>query len=268
MECLFAVKIFDMERNYKLYRVLPLIILFFISGCGDDDPDQYTRLYIGDINGSFIEGAVVRIFDSETNFQLNENPTQVLQSDENGQVKLDFFQEPKIWYRVTKGDLDNSRYGKRSNHGEGRFSHSHQCFQLSQAWPNIDEFEIFLTTPPAQLEVTVFNDGQVVPFADVQLYWSLEDYENDVTPDTKITAQDLVYPYCPSLNSSTEHNNRRFFYHTANEEGVALFDNLESREYWLRIKEEDMSNDDTMIKIPFTLSAEPGIINRVEVGIK
>lgn len=48
---------------------------------------------------------------------------------------------------------------------------------------------------------------------------------------------------------------------------MAHFNNLESREYWLRIWEEGMSNDNTMIKIPFTLSVEPGLINRVEIGI-
>ena len=235
-------------------------------GCGDDDPDSFTRWYIGDINGNLIEGVEVRIFDPGINYQLNEDPTQVLQSDEKGQVELDFFQEPKTWYRVTKGDIDNSRYGNRSNHGDDRLSHSHQCFQLSQGWPHIDEFEIYLTTPPAQLEVIVFHDGQVVPFADVQLYWSLEDYESDVTPGTKITGQDLVYPGCPPFNN-TDHHNRWVFYDGADEERVTHFNNLESREYWLRIWEEGMSNDNTMIKIPFTLSVEPGLINRVEIGI-
>lgn len=201
--------------------------------------------------GTPVENADVSLYTDELDYRLEENPVFTGKTDNNGQIRVPADQD--YFAVVKKGRLNTYRLDRQR---------SLKILAVSSGanWA--------LTSTATQLTLKVFHQGEPVSNARVYLYVSEEDYNNNLiyqeTEDKKTLADrfpDLLYElYTYHLNAYTTL------------EGEAVFQFLEPREYWFRVKyttnDGETLTNKSKIKLDGSLPDDPNTNTILQVGLE
>ena len=101
------------KENIKgriLLTIILCIILF--TGCKEKeyiylDVNPQLEIMVKDLSGNGVVGATVKLFNSEGNFNANENPLQTEVTDQTGKVLFMELNEMIYYFYAEKGQLNN-----------------------------------------------------------------------------------------------------------------------------------------------------------------
>jgi hypothetical protein len=282
-----------MKNNFKDYAISFSVVLaiLYLAGCdGGDEPVKepekgsnetritgvYTPNYGGynsiekynflgaDFYADKIAGATVRLFATEADYLLNENPVHEFLSSaytfpQDDTVIYDF-KETFYWVRVNKGKLNNLRQAS-----------SVKKTQLVRPTPCCGMvIDVVLSTTPTKLRITVVDQGVTVQGATVQLYFSESDYANNIPAQSN--RSEVATSYGSGYISNFDPSQgtvalTHFFNALTDANGEVYFDNLEPRHYWIKVIKGSKSNGSGTIKTSSALPDNPDITTTLTIGI-
>jgi hypothetical protein len=217
-----------------------------------------------DFSADKIGGATVRLFATEADYLLNENPVHEFLSSASKFPQYDTFiydvKETYYWVRVNKGAMNNLR--QASSLRKTELVRPSPCCGMV--------IHVVLSTTPTKLRINVVDQGSKVEGAAVQLYFSESDFNNG------ITAQSNRSEVAPSYGSDYISNANptvgtldltKFFSALTDANGEVYFDNLEPRQYWIKVTKGNKSNSSGTIKTFSALPDNPDITTTLTIGI-
>lgn len=245
----------------KVAFLFTLIIVILFSSCKKKE-EYFIEIQSGlpypedkgSNNLKALEGAEIWVYKSEQDYLLDKNYTHYGRSDSNGKFKFKETEEFNYFFRIKRDSLNEVRFRKEYIKPLGRGRDENRI--------TINYF-IPLSTTPAKLQINVLKNGNPVPNAEVQIFYSEKDYlENKIPGKYNINTsgyENLAYG---------ELFDNSFFYKRTNEEGIAYFENLEAREYWFKVVHDGFSNSATIFKTNEKLSENPDITTVLTVPVK
>lgn len=236
--------------------LLIIAIIFIVFSCKKKEEynirlkvakpfSEEAGLTFGAENAIPIEGAEIVVYRQEIDYVLDKNAAFSGVSDINGDISFKDNAEFNYFFRVKKDSLNEQRFAKDylNRFGSGRNKKIYT-----------KEYFLPLSTTPAKLQINVFNNGLPVKDAEVQIYFTEQDYLNNKPP---VKMNDFSKEYSnPSYGILFEN---RFFYKLTDINGLAYFDNLEPREYWFKVKWGEKNNASTVFKTGEKLNNNPDI---------
>lgn len=211
--------------------------------------------------------ATVSLYESEEDFLFGENPVAVGVTPEDiGQQFWHYDKESKpYWYRVELGELNNMReYLLTQESGDSYFEYRYKTQRRENSPGYVTyEGETLLSRTPARLQITVVDNSlNPVENAAVQLYFSEDDFENDVP--AYLNEKELEISYEISHLAILP----EVFSGVTDSEGVIVFDFLEPRHYWFKITRHEMTNNNTTFKTTEPLPDNWNVTNSMTVVIQ
>lgn len=234
----------------QIHYIFLLLMSATLISCDKEEanPKYKTGVTVRNTYAQPVQDATVYFFSSESDYLLDVNPVKQSSTDGQGQVSVENDQETAYWVRVEKGNLNSLRSKKNKT--------SSTITMDGVPYYNL---ETTLSTTPTKLQLNVKNAGNAVEGATVQLYYSEDDYTNNITPYNRQTTEVRdtygstipVYPFAGTTSA----------------DGSVFFDNLEPRQYWFKITKDNMSNASTTISTGTPLSDDENVTRTLDVGI-
>lgn len=230
-----------------------------ISSYLESDGKDYVSADVNNVTleGKF-EGATVRLFGSETDYLLNENPVhEFLTSNTQKDTIIYDFEETYYWVRVQKGALNNLRGARVQN--RVKMDNTIPCCDLG--------IRAAMSTTPTKLRITVLDQGVPVKGADVQLYFSESDYVNNLPAQSN--REEIVFSYGTAFAAGWQPEDRlkKYFNELSDTKGEVYFYNLEPKQYWIRVTKGGKSNSAGVIKTFASLPDNADITTTLTIGI-
>jgi hypothetical protein len=279
-----------MKNNMRnLTVLLHTALVIFLTGCDNSEPvkepekgsnetaisgvyaPKYTvyqsineYLLDPDYKAVKIDSATIRLFATEADYLLNENPVHEFLSPAYAFPQHDTIiydvKETYYWVRANKGVLNNLR--QASSVKKSILVRPLPCCGM--------DIDVVLSTTPTKLRVTVRDQGVVVQGAAVQLYFSESDYTNGITAQSNRSevapsyGSDYISIANPTVGSL---DLTKFFSALTDSNGEVYFDNLEPRQYWIKVTKGSKSNSSGTIKTTSALPDNPDITTDMTIGI-
>ena len=257
--------------------LLAIITLSIFTACEEEGLDQgihvnpYLMYFagLGTPTAPF-EGASpmaevdVYFFDSKEDYLFDENPILVVEDFSGGAINDEVLNQT-VWMRVRKDNLLNDR-----NTGLATYKPADSIPLCPCGGNGKRGGYVFLSRPQTSLQVQVFNEGEPVEGAWVYLYISRDAFDNRFNPN--FTPPEFVSYAAGDHNSITYLRNNNSTGGGTNSEGIVTFDNLEDREYWIRVGKPEtlfddaLTNEGTTIKTNGPLKPD-GITTILQIGI-
>jgi hypothetical protein len=248
-----------MKSFYKITGLAFLLSVLF-HGC-DIDGDNNARILtiyaaFPDKNESFnclpcpefpIENAEVFIYPTFEDYTANKNAVAHGLTDTAGIFTVAGRKDRSYWVRIVKDQFNNRRF---------------DSVEYSPASPYL---MAPLSTTPTKLQVDVRDDdGAPVVGALVKLYFSEDEHKKNGDP-YKNKNEIKYYGHCKGEPCVSREGT---FEANTNHEGTAYFDNLEPKQYWIRVMKGKKSNERGVIKTSTTLPDDPEATTMVRIDIK
>lgn len=219
--------------------------------------------------------ATVKFYTSEQDYLLDQNVYKTLTT--GGYFKDVKFTEDSYsdyWFRVEKDTLNNDRFGPNKTSQVGVNGHDNTCDGdgIDNKYHNFLA-ECILSTTPVRLQLNIKHNGLPVQGATVKLYYSYQDYLNNVNPKDRPTHQVNGFNYVNEFWTTFEGDNtgaslsQDLFTKVTAIDGIAVFEQLEPRQYWIKVSNGTYTNSAGTIKTPNKLSNDPNVTTVLDIGI-
>lgn len=253
--------------------LLCALVMFMASGCNEEDERDLRWVsvvfaYSPPENGSASVGDKIFdfqyfLYENQQDYFLDQNriiPTEQ-ELDATGELCICYKNPEKISYyvRAVKGDLNNLRYGPLF------FDVTSNRYQETFDNPNSQSLRVVLTKTPTRLQLNIQDGFEPVEGAEVTLYFTEEDFEND-TP-AWLNNDELETSYGRWVSDKAGEVLSLNFVKTTDSEGVVLFDNLEPKQYWFKVEKDGQTNASGRIKTDGSLPDDADITTVYTVGI-
>lgn len=218
-------------------------------------------------------------YGSEIDYQLDQHVLFEGVTDEQGVFKAELDKPDTLWVRAVNGKLTDTRFSryhvdKRSC--ERKVTNELYCnsIYLYKPLAHLGNSVMTVLTPPAsKLQLTVYHNGEVVPNAEVTLYFSEEAYQTGMSAaydidELKDTYGIFTMEGSYGLSNYTHRCLTESLIMTTDEEGIAYFDNLEPRQYWFTVEKDELSNATATITTGKALSESSDVTTSLTVGIE
>lgn len=220
-----------------------------------------------------VPGAKVTMYRTYEDYLQQINPLNKDITDANGEVTFeveDIYED--YYFRIEKGEFNDIRYlNEKLNSG------------VYDIWYRSDVDRVYTATmvsygiaakTPTKLAFQVYHQGEVVEGAQVQLYFSEDDYLNEVPAQEnkeellpsygywkpEMEAYEYTLDYLESLKNT--------FSGTTDADGYVLLENLEPRTYWFRITNGELSNAAGQINLSSPLPDNADITTQLDIGLQ
>lgn len=261
--------------KYLLYA----FVLILIFSCKDKDCPQKDTfgVYITAYNRTVLDSAklaTIKFYKTEQDYLLDQNVFKTFTTDSYFK-KVSFSEDDYIdyWFRITKDSLNNSRFGpvKTTKSGVNRTDNTCDGDGVDNQYRTFLATCI-LSTSPAKLQLNIKHNGQPVSNALVKLYYSYQDYLNNVNPDYRPSHQinsTYTNEYFTTFDGDENNlfNVENVFSFTTGADGIAFFEQLESRQYWIKVSNGTFTNSSGTIKTTNKLTDDPNVTTVLDIGI-
>ena len=253
--------------------ILIILLLVSLSACKEEETVSYQLLFhsVYPVESDFITysnmiirpNTSVKVYESELDYLLNQNLVHEGITDESGILRIKVNgQTEKYWYSFTKDTLNNLRFGDFTND---------QSFGWSGSELNKEKvLYIRMSTTPTKLQINVTNNKlNPIANAEVQLYFSEQEFiDNQPAHFNLIEISKSYGNWTLASDISINYRLKPIFQSFTDNNGVAYFDNLEPRKYWIRVSSGALSNAQSVIETNGKLPDNPNITNTLSIMIQ
>ncbi len=234
---------------------LAIVLLGFLGCAKKSDPIlNYIKPSVGispDGNGASVNGATVKVYNSEAEFLSNAAPPyqSTFTSNLDGRIVVP---DQKNYYVYV--EYQTSSY----NEYKGKFTNVRANKYRKPSWDGNNYIVNQSLTPnPVKLKVSVNVGGNPVSGAAITLYGSLSDYQNNIplySSGTATSTRDFYTGFVYGVGVDL----KTIYTDTTDATGSYTFSELEPKQYWVKVTSGNLNNAAGVIN---TVGALPDDLN-------
>jgi hypothetical protein len=262
------IKIINIMRFLSLFKsfnrkTIIILLLIINSSCEkcDNEISYITEIELSKWNtvSEAPDTSNLKVYLYRTKEDYLSDRNRIIPPFSNRLYQISDKSKTFYWVRIMQNSLNNIR----SNVIYTDPSNGKSVFERNGNLGECDEYKTFhlqtdLSTTPTRLHLNIKNNGNAVNGAVVQLFYSRNDYDNNIKPlhSDSFSLQKYFLP------------NPGDFADTTGVDGTAYFNNLEPREYWFKVTMGKLNNSSTSLKTLKPLPDDPNVTTLLDVGIK